>query len=78
MVIPDKLIARLSLAVSVVLVQLVKLVDEFSVALDKDGFVPAPTMLVTGSPAPSALRKMSIVTEPLGVPATSHPVRVPP
>ncbi len=75
---PERLIARLSFAVSVVLVQLVKLVEEFSVALESDGLVPAPTMLVTGSPAPSALLKMSMVTEPLGVPATNHPVRVPP
>lgn len=52
--------------------------DEFSVALDNDGFVPAPTMLVTGRPAPSALLKISIVTDPLGVPATSHPKSVPP
>ncbi len=76
--IPDKLIAKLSNAVSVVLVQLVKFVDLASVALDNEGFVPAPTILVTGSPAPSALLKISMVTDPLGVPATNHPVNVPP
>jgi hypothetical protein len=70
---PERLIARLSLAVSVVEVQLVKLVDEASVALDNDGLVPAPTILVTGNPAPSADLKISTVTEPFGVPARSHP-----
>lgn len=76
--IPDTLIPRLSLAFSVVEVQLVKVVDEFSTELDKAGLVPAPTMLVTGNPAPSADRKISTVTDPLGEPIRSHPVKVPP
>jgi hypothetical protein len=78
-VIPDKLIARLSFAVKVVEVQLVKLVDEFSTALLKEGFVPLPPMmLVTGSPAPSAALRISTVIEPLGDPTRSHPCKVPP
>lgn len=77
-VIPDKLIAMLSLAVSAVEVQLVKLVDEFSTAFDNVGFVPAPMMLVTGNPVPSADLNISIVIEPLGLPIKSHPVNVPP
>lgn len=68
----------LSFAVSVVEVQLVKLVEEFSTALLKDGLVPAPTIDVTGSPAPSAALKMSTVTDPLGLPINNHPVNVPP
>lgn len=79
MVIPDKLIAILSLAVSVVEVQPVKLVEEFSTALLNEGFVPPPpTIDVTGSPAPSAALKMSTVIEPLGLPISNHPVNVPP
>lgn len=69
----------LSFAVRVVDVQPVNEVDEFSTALDNEGFVPPPpTMLVTGNPAPSAARRMSTVTEPLGLPIKSHPVNVPP
>ncbi len=75
---PDKLIVILSFAASVVEVQLVKLVDEFSVALDSAGFVPPPTILVTGKPAPSAERRISTVMEPLGLPSSSHPSSVPP
>lgn len=62
----------------VVEVQLVKLVDEFSTAELNEGFVPAPMILVTGSPAPSAARRMSTVIEPLGLPISNHPVNVPP
>lgn len=78
-VIPERLIAMLSLAVSVVEVQPVKLVDEFSTAELSEGLVPPPpTMDVTGSPAPSAARRMSTVIEPLGLAIKSHPVSVPP
>lgn len=76
--IPERLIARLSLAVRVVEVQLAKLVDEFSTAELSAGLVPAPIILVTGNPAPSAARKMSTVIEPLGLPIRSHPFNVPP
>jgi hypothetical protein len=54
---PDKLIAKLSFAVIVVEVQLVKLVEEFSTLVEIAGLVPLPpTILVTGKPAPSAAR----------------------
>jgi len=56
----------------------VKFVDEASTAPDKAGLVPAPTILVTGKPAPSAALKISTVTDPLGLPIKSHPVNVPP
>jgi hypothetical protein len=69
----------LSFAVSVTEVQLVKLVDEFSTADEIAGFVPLPpTILVDGNPAPSAARKMSAVTEPLGLHIITQPCNVPP
>lgn len=77
LVIPERLIAILSPPTSVVEVHPEKLVDEFSTAVDRAGFVPAPTMLTDGNPPPSADLKTSIVTDPLGEPISFHPSNVP-
>lgn len=55
-----------------------KLVEEFSTAVDKAGFVPAPMILTDGNPPLSADLKTSIVTDPLGEPISFHPSNVPP
>lgn len=75
---PDKVSARLSPSPNTVEVQLAGAVIALSVLDEIEGLVPPPTMLVTGNPAPSAERRMSMVTEQETSQVTFHLVMVNP